>query len=63
MWLECYRESRGNTAVITILTVLKSMAKGSDCDIEFEYVHRKYLQLDEDIITMIEDILEHPPRR
>ena len=49
--------------VVTILSVIKSMAKGSDCNIEFaEYAHRKYPELDEDIITMIEDILEHPPK-
>ena len=50
-------------AVITVLSVLKSMAKGTDCDIEFrEYAHRKYPQLDEDTITMIQNILEHPPK-
>lgn len=49
-------------AVVTILSVMKSMAKGSGCDIGFaEYAHRKYPELDEDIITMVEDILEHPP--
>jgi len=50
-------------AVVTILSILKSMAKGSGCDIEFaEYAHRKYPELNEDIITMVEDILEHPPK-
>ena|GEM_PF-548529 len=50
-------------AVVTILSVIKSMAKGSGCDIEFrEYAHRKYPELDKDIITMVEDILEHPPQ-
>ena len=44
-----------------ILTVLKSMAKVSGSDISFaEYVHRNYPEVDEDIITMVEDILEHP---
>lgn len=48
--------------VIGIITILKSMTKGSS-NIEFrEYTHRKYPELDEDIITMIEDILEHPPK-
>lgn len=38
------------------------MAKGSGCDIEFaEYIRSKYPGVDEDLITMIEDILEHPP--
>ncbi len=45
--------------VIAILTILKSVAKGSGCDIGFaEYAHRKYPELDEDIITMIEDVIE-----
>ena len=49
-------------ALVTMLTVFKSMAKGSDCDIGFaEYIRRKYPQVDEDTISMIEDILEHPP--
>lgn len=49
-------------AVITILSVLKSMAKESGCSIDFaEYIHRKYPEIDEDIITMVKDILEHPP--
>jgi len=26
-----------------------------------EYAHRKYPELDEDSITMIEGVLEHPP--
>ncbi|GAI38867.1 unnamed protein product, partial [marine sediment metagenome] len=40
-------------AVIAILSILKIMAKGSGCDIGFaEYAHRKYPELDEDIITM-----------
>ena len=39
------------------------MAKGSDCDISFaEYAHRKYPELDEDVLTMIEGILEHPSK-
>jgi hypothetical protein len=50
-------------AVITVLTVLKSMARATDCDIEFrEYARRKYPGLDEDTITMIQNILEHPPK-
>jgi len=35
-------------ALVTILSVLKSMAKGSNRSIEFaEYAHRKYPELDE----------------
>lgn len=50
-------------AVVAILSILKSMTKGSDCDIGFaQYVRTKYPGVDEDIITMIEDILEHPPK-
>jgi len=46
-------------AVVTILSIFKSLAKGISCDIEFrEYAHRKYPQLNEDIITMIEDLIE-----
>jgi transcriptional regulator with XRE-family HTH domain len=46
-------------AVITILTVLKSMAR----DVGFaEYVRRKYPELDEDTITRVQDIIEHPPK-
>jgi len=48
-------------AVVAILSVLKSMARGSGSNISFaEYVHRNYPQVDEDIITMVQDILEHP---
>jgi len=47
--------------VVALLSVLKSVARGSGCDIGFaEYVHRNYPQVDEDIITMVKDILEHP---
>ncbi len=47
--------------VIGILSILKSIAKGSGCNIGFaEYIHRNYPEADEDIIIMIEDILEHP---
>ena len=47
--------------VVAILTILKSMARGCECDIGFaEYAHRNYPELDEDVVTMIEDILEHP---
>jgi len=53
--------------VVTILSILKSMAKNitkeSGCDTGFaEYVHRRYPGADEDTITMMEDILEHPPK-
>ena len=48
-------------AVVTILTIMKSMARANDSNIGFaEYVRRKYPQVDEDTITMIQDILEHP---
>jgi len=51
-------------AIVTILSVMKSMAKDiakeSGCNIDFaEYVHRRYPGADEDTITMIKDILEH----
>jgi len=46
--------------VIGIFTILKNMTKGSS-NVEFrEYAHRKYPELDEDIVTMIEDIIKHP---
>ena len=46
--------------VIAILTILKSMARGGQCDIEFaEYARRKFPELDDDVITMIEDLIEH----
>ncbi len=49
--------------VVAILSIFKSMAKGGQCNIEFrEYAHSKYPEVDEDVITMIEDILEHPPK-
>ncbi|GAJ12099.1 unnamed protein product [marine sediment metagenome] len=47
--------------VVAILSILKSLAKGSNCNIDFaEYVHRKYPELDEDIITRVKDMLDHP---
>jgi transcriptional regulator with XRE-family HTH domain len=47
--------------VVTVLTVLKSMAKANDSNIGFaEYVRRKYPEVDEATITMIQDLLEHP---
>ena len=50
-------------AAVNILSVLKSMARGSDPDTSFaEYVHRKYPGVDEDVITMIQDVLERPSR-
>ena len=53
-------------AVVGILSVLKSIAQAhskmpSELPEFREYAHRKYPQLDEDTITMIEDVLEHPP--
>jgi len=51
-------------AVVGILSVLKSIAQAHSKLPEFrEYAHRKYPQLDEDIITMVEDTLEHPLKR
>lgn len=48
-------------ATVNILSILKSMAKTNDSNIGFaEYARRKYPAVDEDTITMIEDILEHP---
>ena len=45
--------------VIAILSIFKIMTKGSGCDIGFaEYAHRKYPELDEDIMTMIADLIE-----
>lgn len=50
-------------AVLAILTILKSIARGSDCNIGFaEYIHRNYPEVDKDIITIVEDILKHPSR-
>lgn len=49
--------------VIGILAILKSIAGGNDFNIGFaEYAHRKYPQVDEDLVIMIEDILEHPAK-
>ena len=46
-------------AVIAILGISKSIAKESDCALDFtEYAHRKYPKLDEDTVIMIKDILE-----
>jgi transcriptional regulator with XRE-family HTH domain len=48
-------------AVVAILTILKSMAKANDSNIGFaEYVCKKYPGVDEDVITMVQDLLEHP---
>ena len=51
--------------IIGILFVLKSIAQGyskvPDWPEFGEYARRKYPDLDEDIITMIEDIIKHPP--
>jgi len=48
-------------AVVAILSVLKIMARGSNESFA-EYVHRKYPEVDEDTITMVENILEHPQK-
>jgi len=43
---------------IAILSIFKSMAKGSECNIGFaKYVHRNYPEVDEDTITMTEDVI------
>ena len=52
-------------AVVAMLTFIKSVAVAksirSGYNIGFsEYVRRNYPQVDEDIITMVKDILEHP---
>ena len=54
-------------AVVGILSVLKSIAQArSKMPTEWpefrEYAHNKYPELDKDSITMIEDVLEHPPK-
>jgi len=41
--------------VIGIFSVLKSIVNNTNFA---EYVHRKYPELDEDVITMIEDLIE-----
>lgn len=51
-------------AVVAILSVMKTMARGNDYDIGLaDYIHKKYPGVDEDIITMIEDLLDNPPKR
>jgi transcriptional regulator with XRE-family HTH domain len=53
-------------AVVGILSVLKSIAQAHSKPSELpefrEYVRRKYPELDEDIITMVQDIVEHPAK-
>jgi len=53
-------------AVVGVLSVLKSIAQAHSKPSELpefrEYAHSKYPELDEDTITMIEDILEHPAK-
>jgi len=47
--------------VEVVITFLKS--KDNDYNIEFrEYVHRKYPEVNEDVITMVQDVLEHPEK-
>lgn len=47
--------------VVAILTILKSIAKGIGGNIGLaEYVHRNYPRVNEDVITVVEDLLEHP---
>jgi len=53
-------------AVVGILSMLKSIAQAHSKPSEWpefrEYVRKKYPQLDEDIVTMVQDIVEHPPK-
>lgn len=50
-------------AAVNILSVMKSMARGSNSDTSFaEYVRRKYPGVDEDLIIMMEDLLKRPPK-
>lgn len=50
-------------AIIAIHNILKRFARDYQFNLDFtEYAHRRYPELDKDIITMIEDMLEHPPR-
>ena len=50
-------------ALIVMVSMLKSVAQAKTDWPEFrEYAHRKYPGVDEDIITMIEDILRRPPK-
>jgi len=50
-------------AVVGIVTLLRRMEKEQK-DMGFaEYAHRRYPQLDDDVITMIENIMEHPPEK
>ena len=45
--------------VIAILSIFKNMTKGSPGRIGFsEYIHQNYPELDEDVVTMIEDIIK-----
>jgi len=49
--------------VVAVLTIFKSVARETSSNIGFtEYIHRNYPEVDDDIITMIKDILEHPPK-
>ncbi|MBA7583243.1 hypothetical protein ES708_25184 [subsurface metagenome] len=48
-------------AAVAILSVLKIMARGSNESFA-EYVHMKYPEVNEDVITMIQDVLEHPQK-
>lgn len=47
--------------ILAILSMLKSIAKTEYPDFR-QYARSKYPALDEDVITIIEDILEHPPK-
>ncbi|MBA7682406.1 hypothetical protein ES703_90756 [subsurface metagenome] len=47
----------GQRLVPAILSVLKSIAQHSEWPEFREYARQKYPEVDEDIITMIEDIL------
>jgi len=62
-WLLSKEPIEIQRTVVEILRVLKGMTRGNVPNIGFaEYAHSRYPNLDEDIITMIEDVLEHPPK-
>lgn len=50
--------------VIALLTLLKSICKGIGCNMGFaEYIHKNYPEVDEDTITMVEDVILVATRR
>lgn len=53
-------EAERDLIVGIVKVVLTFLDKSRDPDF-VEYIHRKYPEVEEDLITMIQDILEHPP--